>query len=69
MPYVALVKILQARIINVLMRTYNMSPSEAYDIWSKALVNYDERIGEILNTIIKNENGGEGIAAILNRNP
>ena len=67
LPYVMLVKTLQQRIINILMRNYNMSPSVAYNKWSSAIVEYDEEIGQIINTIIRNS--GEGIPCILNRNP
>ena len=35
------------------MRSYNISPSEAYDKWKNATAYYDERIGEIINLIIK----------------
>ena len=67
MPYVELVKCLQQRIINILVRTYNISPSDAYDIWSKAVSTKDERIAEIINTIIRSE--PEGLPVIINRNP
>ena len=58
---------LQQRIVNILIRSYNMSPSEANDIWSKALARKDERVAEIIDMIIKAN--GEGIPCILNRNP
>ena len=67
LPYVTLVKILQQRIVNILIRSYNMSPSEANDIWSKALAKKDERVAEIITMIIKAN--GEGLPCILNRNP
>ena len=67
LPYVALVKMLQLRLINILIRTYNITPSEAYDIWSKALVKQDPRICEILDAIIASE--PRGIPIIINRNP
>ena len=62
-----LVKTLQQRIINILMRSYNMNPSPAYNIWSRALVNYDDNVGQILRNIIRES--GEGIPVIINRNP
>ena len=58
---------LQQRIINILIRTYNITPSEAYDIWSKAMTKKDDRICEILDAIIKAE--PEGLPLIINRNP
>ena len=67
LPYVELVKTLQQRIINILMRTYNISPSDAYDIWSKSLATKDERVAEIITTIIRSE--PEGLPVIINRNP
>ena len=66
MPYVGLVKMLQQRIINILIRTYNITPSEAYDIWTKALVKKDPRICEILDAIIHSE--PNGLPIIINRN-
>lgn len=60
-------KVLQQRIVNILIRSYNMSPSEANDIWSKALADKDERVAEIIDMIIKAN--GEGLPCILNRNP
>lgn len=65
LPYTMLVKTLQQRIINILMRSYNMNPSQAYNIWSNALVEYDEQIGQILKNIIRES--GEGIPCIINR--
>ena len=44
-----------------------MAPSEANNIWSKALAKKDDRIAEIIDMIIKAN--GEGIPCILNRNP
>ena len=67
MPYTMLVKVLQQRIINVLMKSYNATPSSAYNQWSKALVNFDPIIGKIIENLIKAS--GEGIPVIINRNP
>ena len=44
-----------------------MSPSEANDIWSKALTKKDPRIAEIIDMIIAAN--PEGLSCILNRNP
>ena len=68
LPYVMLVKCLQQRIINILIRTYNISPSEAFDVYNKALAFKDERICSIINAIIKNATP-EGLPVIINRNP
>jgi DNA-directed RNA polymerase beta' subunit len=67
LPYTELVICLQQQIENILMRSYNISPSEAYDWWKNAIANYDERIGEIINMIIKSY--PQGIPTIINRNP
>lgn len=67
LPYVELVKCLQQRIINILIRTYNISPADAYDIWSRAIAEKDERVAEIITAIIKSE--PEGLPVIINRNP
>lgn len=67
LPYVTLVKTLQQRIINILMRSYNMTPSEAHKKWSNAVNKFDDRIGEIIDMIIKAN--PEGLPCILNRNP
>ncbi len=66
LPYVELVKCLQQRIINILIRTYNISPSEAYDIWNRSIATKDKRICQILDSIIHAE--PEGLPVILNRN-
>lgn len=67
LPYVALVKCMQQRIINILIRTYNISPSDAYVIWQRAMAQKDPRVCEILDAIIHST--PEGIPVIINRNP
>lgn len=67
LPYTMLVKCLQQRIINILIRTYNINPSDAYDIWNRAVATPDERIEEIITAIIKSN--PEGLPCIINRNP
>lgn len=67
LPYTELVICLQQQIINILIRSYNISPSEAYDQWKNAIANYDDRIGEIINMIIKA--CPNGLPTIINRNP
>ena len=66
LPYTELVICLQQRIINILIRTYNISPSEAYTIWSNAVAKKDQRVCEILDALIKSEE--EGLPIIINRN-
>ena len=67
LPYTELVICLQQQIINILIRSYNISPSEAYDQWKNAIANYDDRIGEIINMIIRS--CPNGLPVIINRNP
>lgn len=67
LPYTELVICLQQRIINILIRTYNISPSDAYTIWSNAKAKRDPRICEILDALIKST--PEGLPCIINRNP
>ena len=66
LPYVELVKCLQQQIINILVRNYNISPSDAYDKWYKAIATKDERIAEIIDNLIKAS--PEGLPVIINRN-
>jgi len=67
LPYVALVINLQQRIENVLIRTFNITPNEAYEIWRRAISTKDPRVCEILDSFIAAE--PEGIPVIINRNP
>ncbi len=67
LPYVTLVKCLQQRIINILVRNYNISPSDAYDIWYRAVAKKDERVAEIIDNIIRSH--PEGLPVLINRNP
>jgi len=67
LPYVALVKLLQQQIVNILVRNYNISPSEANSRWERAIAKKDDRIAEIIDNLIKAS--GEGIPFLINRNP
>lgn len=67
LPYVELVKCLQQQIINILVRNYNITPSEAYDKWYRAIANKDERIAEIIDNLI--HSSPEGLPVLINRNP
>ena len=66
LPYAELVKCLQQPIINILVRNYNISPSEAYDKWYRAVAKKDERIAEILDNLIHAQ--PEGLPVLINRN-
>lgn len=67
LPYITLVKCLQQPIINILVRNYNISPSEAYEWWYSSIAEKNERIAEIIDTLIKAS--GEGLPVLINRNP
>lgn len=67
LPYVALVKLLQQQIVNILVRNYNISPSEANIRWEKAVAKKDDRVAEIIDNLIKAS--GTGLPFIINRNP
>ena len=68
LPYIELVKCLQPLIENVLIRSYNISPSQAYNICMRAIAVKDERVAEIIDTLIKSTHP-EGLPMIINRNP
>ena len=65
LPYVALAIMLQQKIINILSRTYNIRASEAYDIWYRGVTTPNQRIYDIIMSIINYE--PEGLAVIINR--
>lgn len=67
LPYVELVKCLQQQIINILVKTYNISPNDAYSIWYSALAHRDARVAEIIDSII--HSNPEGLPVLINRNP
>jgi Txe/YoeB family toxin of Txe-Axe toxin-antitoxin module len=59
--------LLQQQIVNILVRNYNISPSEANSRWERAIAKKDDRIAEIIDNLIKAS--GEGIPFLINRNP
>lgn len=67
MPYKAMVELLQQTIVNILQKSYNMSYSEAYNIWSKAQIIKDERVYQIIKGLINDRE--RGIPVLINRNP
>lgn len=50
-----------------MVRNYNISPSEAYDKWYRAIAKKDDRIAEILDNLIAAN--PEGLPVLINRNP
>ncbi|MGL5749582.1 MAG: hypothetical protein ACRCXT_03570 [Paraclostridium sp.] len=67
MPYAAMVELLQQTIINVLQKSYNTSPAEAYNIWERSQRVKDERVYQIIKGLINNN--PRGIPVLINRNP
>ena len=67
LPFAALLELLGQVIINILVKTQNISYSAAYKRWYKAQVKgYDQSIYDIIDNIIKDRNG---IPLLINRNP
>lgn len=71
LPYIALVIMMEQRIKNILHRMYNISFAEAHQIWYRAIIEPDDKIKGILDSIIQDyrEKGMPGIPVIINRNP
>lgn len=69
LSYYELVTILEQRIVNILHRSYNISYSDAYDIWYMAQIKEDPRVKEIIQSIIDTSCNGRGIPVLVNRNP
>ena len=71
LPAVGLTIMLEQRIKNILCRMYNMTLTEANDIWYKATIEPNKKVNAIIQSIIddfKNK-GMRGIPVIINRNP
>ena len=67
MPYQAMVELLQQSIVNILQKSHNIGYDKAYAIWQRGQRRYDERIYNIIKSIIKSY--PRGIPVLLNRNP
>lgn len=68
LPYASLVIMLQMQIVNIIRRLYNLNMADASQIVQDAITTFDPRVGEIIDTIIKNTHP-EGLPVMLNRNP
>lgn len=67
LPFAGLLELLQQVIINILVRTYHCSYSDAYKKWYRAQVTgYDKAIYDIIDGLIKDSNG---LPVLINRNP
>lgn len=67
LPYWCLVDILQQQIINILVKTYNMSYNDAYYKWYTANIEPDKTIIQIIRGIMYSND--QGLPVIINRNP
>ena len=67
LPYQAMVELLQQSIVNILQKSYNINYSAAYSIWQTAQRQYDQRVMDIMEAIIKDK--PRGIEILINRNP
>jgi DNA-directed RNA polymerase beta' subunit len=67
LPYKGLVQLLEQRIINILRKVYSIPYHEAYKIWYRSLLEKDENVYKIIQSIIDYEE--VGIPIIINRNP
>lgn len=70
LPYSALIELLKGSIINILTKSYSMTPFDAYNRWYMANIKKDPVIVRIIEQIIKNSTTtGRGLPVIINRNP
>lgn len=71
LPYAALTELLKFDIINVMEKSYNISPNKALMMWTTANSSPDSSERGIVKNIINNiiKNSGRGIPVLLNRNP
>ena len=67
LPYHGLCELLQQVIINILVRAYNFSYSDAYKKWYKGQLGFDQVIYDIIDGLIKDS--GKGLPVLINRNP
>lgn len=67
LPYISLCILLRQRIINILVREYNISDSLAYNIWSKAQYTQDPNISRIIMSIINSY--PYGLPVMIDRPP
>ena len=67
LPYHGLCELLLQVIINILVRAYNFSYSDAYKKWYKGQLGFDQVIYDIIDGLIKDS--GKGLPVLINRNP
>lgn len=67
-PWRTMVIQLHCEILNVLMNRYHMTKPDAWLLWSKAIVAYDQTIHDVINTLIA-ECPFKGLPILFGRNP
>lgn len=67
LSYYTLVILLQQSIISFLMKSSNMSASDAYNIWYNSITQKDQRVYNIIEAMIKSND--RGLPILINRNP
>lgn len=65
LPYAALIVLLEQQIINILSTIYSINLTEARSIWEDAVLEENEVVRNIIESLLKNGN----INVIINRNP
>lgn len=64
LSYYALVGLLEQKIINILVKTYNIGYNEAHDIWYQSSIQKDQRVYNIIKSLIDSKNG---VQVLINR--
>ena len=64
LSYRALLELLQQTVINIMVKTYNISYNDAYMRFQQAQIVPDQRIKEIIENIINTS----GVTVLVNRN-
>lgn len=67
LPYISLVVLCQQQIINIMVKSRNISFDQAYNIWYMALLVPSKEIKDIINSLIRAR--PEGLPLMLGRNP
>jgi DNA-directed RNA polymerase beta' subunit len=68
LPFHGLCELLQQVIINILVRSYNITYAEAYKKWFKAqITGNDQAVYDIIDGLIKDSENG--LPVLINRNP
>ena len=67
LPFQGLLELLQQVIVNILVKTQNISYSQAYKRWYKCqITGFDQTIYDIIDGLIKDSGG---LPVLINRNP